>query len=101
LCRASKASADVEIARIPLSPAARHALNTESDLVETILTGGDDYEIIATVSVTSLAALQADAAAAGVPLVEIGHIIAGDDGARFHDLNGKPMVFERSSFSHF
>jgi thiamine-monophosphate kinase len=101
LCRASKVSADIEIERVPLSPAAIHALNVEPQLIETILTGGDDYEIIATIPITRLAALQAEAAAAAVPVTEIGHVALGESGAQFRDADGKAMVFKHSSFSHF
>ena len=48
LCRASGVAATIEAARVPLSGAARQALAVEPSLIETILAGGDDYEIIAT-----------------------------------------------------
>src|SRR5260221_14714581 len=50
LCRASGVSADVAIADVPLSPAAREVVAAEPALVETVLTGGDDFEGIATVA---------------------------------------------------
>ena len=46
------------------------------------------------------ASFRAAAAAAHVPVTEIGRIAAGD-GARFLGADGKPLVFERASFSHF
>ena len=46
LCRVSGVSADIEVARVPLSPAAAQALADEPALVEPILTGGEDYEIL-------------------------------------------------------
>ena len=46
LCRASGVAAEIEIARVPLSDAARQALAAEPALIETILTGGDDYEVL-------------------------------------------------------
>ena len=48
LCRASGVAAEIEVARVPLSEAARAALAAEPALIETILTGGDDYEVLAT-----------------------------------------------------
>jgi thiamine-monophosphate kinase len=101
LCRASRVSADVEIARVPLSRPTMHALATEPALVETILTGGDDYEIIATVPTDHLASLREKAADAGVALADVGNIVVGEGEARFHDINGALMEFARSSFSHF
>jgi thiamine-monophosphate kinase len=100
LCRASGLAAEIAAGRVPLSPAARTALATDGKLLATILTGGDDYEIVATVASEKLTALQAAARAAGVALTEIGEVVAGR-GARFYAANGKQLTFARASFSHF
>ena len=100
LCRASGMAAEIAAGRVPLSPAARTALATDEKLLATILTGGDDYEIVATVASEKLIALQAAARAAGVALTEIGEVVAGR-GARFYAANGKQLTFARASFSHF
>ena len=49
LCRASQVAAEIEVARVPLSDAAKAALAAEPAMLETALTGGDDYEIVCTV----------------------------------------------------
>src|SRR5207342_3429254 len=54
LCRASGVGGDIEVARVPLSAAARAALDRDSAVIEPILTGGDDYEILATVPAAEL-----------------------------------------------
>src|SRR4051812_39187035 len=59
LCVASGVSAEVEIARVPLSDAAQKVVAAEPALIETALTGGDDYEILCTVAPERLAAFQA------------------------------------------
>ena len=41
-------AAEVDVARVPLSDAARAALAADPALLETVLTGGDDYEILLT-----------------------------------------------------
>ena len=66
LCRASSVAADIDVAAVPLSDAARAAIAAEPALLETALTGGDDYEIILTLAPEKLAAFRAAAAAAGV-----------------------------------
>ena len=48
LARVSGVAAAVEVARVPLSAAARAALAADPALIETVLTGGDDYEIVCT-----------------------------------------------------
>ena len=99
--RASDVGADIEVARVPLSDAARQAIAGDPSLLETALTGGDDYEVVATVPAGVLDALRAAAEAAGVALTEIGRIRADRPGVHFLDPAGKPMLFKRPSFSHF
>jgi thiamine-monophosphate kinase len=99
LCRASGVAADVDVARVPLSDAARAAMAAEPALIETGLTGGDDYEIVLTLAPERLARFRAAAERAGVVISEIGRIVRGE-GARFVR-DGKPLTFARSSFSHF
>ena len=99
LCRASNVAAEIDVARVPLSDAARAALAADPSLIETVLTGGDDYEILLTLAPGKLAALRAAARAAGVPLTEIGRIVAGE-GTRFID-HGKVLTFAKLSYSHF
>jgi thiamine-monophosphate kinase len=100
LCRVSGVGADVAIADVPLSPAARQVVATEPAMMETILTGGDDFEVIATVAPDRLAALHQEAAAADVPITRIGAVTAGK-GAHFRDADGRALVFRRPSYSHF
>jgi thiamine-monophosphate kinase len=101
LCHASKVSADIECQRVPLSEAARKVLTGDPGVMETILTGGDDYEIIATVTPAKQRALTTAAQAVGVPITEIGEVTAGDGDARFIGAQGNPLAFARPSFSHF
>ena len=60
LCRASDVSADIEVARVPLSDAAARALAGDCNLIEPILTGGEDYEILCAVAAGRVAAFTAD-----------------------------------------
>jgi thiamine-monophosphate kinase len=101
LCRASGVSAAIAADRVPLSAAARLALAADPTLLDAVLTGGDDYEILATVPPYQLDALVAAAARAGVALTEIGHVrtMAGDVVVRGAD--GSPLSFRRGSYSHF
>ena len=101
LCRASGVSARVEVARVPLSAAARAALRSDRSLIESILTGGDDYEILATVPGSKLVAFRTAASSFGIELSEIGEIVAGPDAPRFVGGDGPPLKFTRQSFSHF
>jgi thiamine-monophosphate kinase len=99
LCRASGVAAEIDVARVPLSQAARTAIAADPALIETVLTGGDDYEIALTLAPEKLAVFRAAADKAGVAVTEIGRITAGE-GARFIR-DGKPLAFTRPSYSHF
>jgi thiamine-monophosphate kinase len=101
LCRASGVSAEIDIARVPLSPAARKAIEAEPGLIETVMTGGDDYEVLLTVPARRVAALRKAAATAGVAVTEIGTVVRGNAVPRFIDRHGKTLAFVRPSFSHF
>jgi len=101
LAAASGVTAEIAAARVPLSDAARQAVATDPSLLETALTGGDDYEVVATVPPDKREALQTAAGAAGVALTEIGTVQAGASHVHFLDQAGRPLVFKRASFSHF
>jgi len=99
LCRASSVAAEIDVARVPLSDAVRAAIAADPALIETALSGGDDYEILLTLAPEKLASFRTAARAAGVPVAEIGRVAAGE-GARFLQ-QGKLLTFARPSFSHF
>ena len=101
MCRAAVVTATVEIPRVPLSEAVRRALAAEPGLLEPILTGGDDYEVLASVAAGELRPLAAEAAAAGIRTTEIGIFAAGDGTARFLASDGREVRFARAAFSHF
>jgi thiamine-monophosphate kinase len=99
LCRASSVAAEIDVSRVPLSDAARTAISAAPELLETVLTGGDDYEIILTLAPEKLPAFRAAAKAVGVAVGEIGRVQDGQ-GVRFHQ-DGKALTFARPSYSHF
>ena len=101
LCAVSAVSAEIDVARVPLSSAAKAVVDADAAMIETVLTGGDDYEIVCTVAPDKLANLLAAASAAKVEIAEIGRITAKTSPPKFIGRNGKPMLFKKLSFSHF
>jgi thiamine-monophosphate kinase len=101
LCRASGVGTDVAVELVPLSAAARRALEAEPALVETILTGGDDFEIIAAVAPDRLEGLRAAARSASLEVTEIGAAVAQPRETRFLAKDGRAFSFKRPSYSHF
>jgi thiamine-monophosphate kinase len=100
LCRASGVGAEVDVARVPLSKAALAALVADPRATEAILTGGDDFEVVAAVPPARLKSFLAAARRAGVPATGIGRVTDGA-GVRFLGPDEKPLRFARASFSHF
>jgi thiamine-monophosphate kinase len=94
LCDASRVAATIETARLPLSAAARAALKRDPALIRTILTGGDDYEILFTASPSAKKKL------ARMPVTEIGRIERGR-GVKVLNSLGKPMALDRAGYRHF
>jgi len=92
--------ADVRLDDVPLSVAARAAIRRDGALWETALTGGDDYEVLASVPAAEARAFAAECLAAGIPVSEIG--VAGEPGAalRFLDEDGRERRFGRGSYVH-
>ena len=101
LCRVSAVSADITVARVPHSAAARQALAADAALIAPILTGGEDYEVLCAIPPAKAAAFIAAATAARVPVTDIGKIAAGAAPPRFLDASGEAMRFSRPGYSHF
>ena len=94
-------TARVRIADVPLSRPARRALALDPSLIRTVLTGGDDYEILCAVPPDTVPAFLADARAAGVPVAAIGAVAGGDEAPAFVGPDGGEQRFEGGSFAHF
>jgi thiamine-monophosphate kinase len=100
LARASGARARVAGRDVPLSGPARHVLERSPELFPALVTGGDDYEILATVPRDRCTAFREAAAQVGIPVTEIGRIEAGS-GLEISDLDGAPLELGRLGWDHF
>lgn len=94
-------TAEIAVADVPLSEAAVEVLGQEPRLVEAVLTGGDDYEIICAVAPDRADAFEAAAQAAGVPVRRIGTASPGDAPPVFRHREQGALVFAQPSFEHF
>lgn len=101
LCAASGVSAIVEVPNVPLSAAAAGLIVRNAVCVETLLAGGDDYEVLCTVPPAQSDALIAAGRTAGLAVTAIGTIVAGQERPRFLDGQGRELTLERLSYSHF
>jgi thiamine-monophosphate kinase len=101
LCAASGVSAAIDVASIPLSPAAAALLARKTVGIETLVSGGDDYEILCAISEDRFEAFAEAAQRAGVAVTSIGTIIAGSLLPAFLDAQGRELALKRLSYSHF
>jgi len=101
LCGVSGVSAVIDAPSIPLSPAAAALLARGTVDIETIVSGGDDYEVLCTVPEDSFEAFVQAAGQAGVAVSSVGVIVAGSSVPRFLDGEGREIALPRLSYSHF
>jgi thiamine-monophosphate kinase len=99
--RTSGVSAIVEAARIPLSDAARALMAADPTVLASVLTGGDDYEILTTMPADRFADYEAAAARAGIAVARIGRIVEGEGAPTVIDVAGVEITMGRASHDHF
>lgn len=100
ICDASRLGALIESARIPLSPAGQAVTWMDAGLMECVLTGGDDYEILFTAEPSREASLVALGHELGVPITRIGTMGEGKT-ACVVDREGRELTFAQTSYRHF
>lgn len=101
LAQVSHVGAVIEAGTVPLSPAARKALTREPELLDTLLSAGDDYEIVAAVPEASASAFEAEAGAKGVPVTPIGRIQGASGEVKVLGSDGRPRQLGPKGFTHF
>ena len=100
LCTASKVGAEVAVEKVPLSHAVSRQLDAQGPkLLSQIIAGGEDYELLFTVSPGILGAVANMADKVGVAITEIGTITKGDK-VNINQ-NGSPMRLGSSGWTHF
>ena len=101
LCGVSGVSAAIDLPSIPLSDAAKDLVSRGIVGTETLIAGGDDYEILCTIAEDRVEAFAQAAKRAGVPVSSIGTVVAGSTAPTFIDGQGREIALERRSYSHF
>jgi thiamine-monophosphate kinase len=101
LCAASGVSAVVDALSIPLSATGQKLLASGASSIEMVVSGGDDYEALCTISEGCYESFAREAEQAGVSVTPIGMVIAGTADPRFLDAQGRELTLQRRSYSHF
>lgn len=100
IARNSQVELVIHAKNIPLSPAARIMLTDTAALLPTILTGGDDYELLFTAPPAYRQAILALAEETGVAITEIGLVQEGS-GVNCLDKEGKEIYVAKGGYQHF
>lgn len=100
LCRAAGVGAVLEADRVPLSPAVRAAVARRPEARDVALTGGDDYQILATLEPENVDPFTAACAAEGVAVTPIGRIVPLEEGFSVRD-GGREIALHDGRFQHF
>lgn len=95
----SGTGAEIEAATVPLSAPAAEALRGDAGCMETILTGGDDYELLFTAAPGYAGRIAALASDLDLPLTPIGRITAGG-GLTVTGADGEAMRLVRKGWTH-
>jgi thiamine-monophosphate kinase len=101
IAKASGLGAEVDLERLPCSPAGAAWLARQPDEAAArakLAAGGDDYEIVLTAGPEAVADLTATAAACGLPLTVIGRMVEGAGVAVA--FNGMPVAVEQTGWRH-
>jgi thiamine-monophosphate kinase len=101
MCAASGVSAMVQAGLVPLSKAAQDVLANVPQELNTVLSGGDDYEILAALPTQHATAFEAMAAEANVRVSRMGTVSEGSEPPSFLGEDGKALTLTASGFEHF
>ena len=101
LCAASGVSAAIHAPGIPLSRPAAALVANRTIGIDTLIAGGDDYEILCAVPEADFETFARDARKAGVTVSPIGAVIAGSAIPSFLDERGRELALRRRAWSHF
>jgi len=102
IARASGVHVVVDAVRIPTSPALRHyAKQVSLSALDFALTGGEDYQIVGTVSPAKAGFLLARLEAVGVRATLIGRVFEGDAGVTLTYADGAQRPLHRRGYDHF
>jgi thiamine-monophosphate kinase len=100
ICETSNLGAAIDEASVPLSPAAALAVREHPALMSSVLTGGDDYEILFTAPRSAAKAVAALARKLELPLTRIGEMRAGS-GVVVVRPDGTFREIEKGGWQHF
>jgi len=100
MAAASGVGARVALQSLPLSDAAHRALTADHAIIEAIVAGGDDYEVLAAIPPDAAPSFEAAAHAARIHVTHIGEITAAP-GVAIAGPDGAPLQLRSTGWDHF
>ncbi len=100
ICEESGVGARIGADAVPLSPAARRAIEAGEAALADLVTGGDDYELVFCAPPPARGAIEAIGQRLGLALTRIGTVEQGE-GVTVADADGKPLALGRPGYTHF
>lgn len=101
ICDVSAVGARIEKESLPISRAARRAIEAQEDLFPLIPGGGDDYELLFTAPPGRQRDIEAAAAEASVPVTRIGEVLEQRQGISLVDASGQSIPLKQLGYRHF
>ena len=100
LARGAKSALVIPAAAVPLSAAALSVVESHPAAIQTVVSGGDDFEVLFAVAPETVPGMRAAAHACSLPVHLLG-ILAPGDGVILTGASGQPMALETTGYDHF
>lgn len=100
LCRSSCVEGTIEAAKVPLSAAAVAVIAQDAGMLETAMTGGDDYEILAAIPPDAADAFERGASAANIRATRIGTLRKGTGDLSIIGPDGGKVNYKSLGYDH-
>jgi len=100
ICEVSGVAAVIELASLPLTPAAQVVVDGEPSIRAALATGGDDYELLFTAPASVTQVIEDLSRVLGLPITRIGGIELGE-GVRLLDAEGRSIPADSPGYRHF
>lgn len=101
ICTASAVAATLDVSVIPVSDAARSAVGGAENDILGLLTSGDDYELVFTVSPEGVDAARHAADTVGTRITQIGQMVDGAAAVTVRDRDGYDITPQMTGYRHF
>jgi thiamine-monophosphate kinase len=101
ICEASGLAAHIDGGAVPLSAAARRRLEAGETDLQSLLSGGDDYELVFTIKADALERVQVAARAASIGVTRIGKMSEGAAQVAVTGPDGRGILISRTGYTHF